>query len=53
MAERFMLQYSLPLACKKMLEEFPEYEITRGDLLEVIDKSIKIYVKDEYVYQDH
>ncbi len=53
MAERFMLQYSLPLACKKMLEEFPEYEITRGDLLEVIDKSIKIYVKDEYVYQDY
>lgn len=52
-AERFMLQYSLPLACKKMLEEFPEYEITRGDLLEVIDKSIKIYVKDEYVYQDY
>ena len=52
-AERFMLQYSLPLACKKMLEEFPEYEITRGDLLEIIDKSIKIYVKDEYVYQDY
>lgn len=52
-AERFMLQYSLPLACKKMLEEFPEYEITRGDLLKIIDNSIKIYVKDEYVYQDY
>jgi len=52
-AERFMLQFSIPLACKRMLEDIPKYEITRGDLLEIIDKSIKIYINDEYVYQDY
>ena len=51
--ERFLLQYSLPLVCKYMLEEFSEYEITRGDLLEKIDKSIDIYINNDYVYQNY
>lgn len=51
--ERFLLQYSLPLVCKYMLEEFSKYEITRGDLLEKIDKSIDIYINNDYVYQNY
>lgn len=60
---RFIVQYILPCAAKNMLDKYNSfeyiekskifYEITRGYLLNVIDKTFEIYILDEYVYQSY
>lgn len=60
---QFIVQYILPCAAKNMLDKYNSfkyierskisYEITRGDLLKVIDKTFEIYILDEYVYQSY
>lgn len=60
---RFIVQYILPCAAKTMLNKYNFfeymakgkicYEISRGDLFKVIDKTFKIYILDEYVYQSY
>lgn len=53
MAVRFLVQFVLPLVSRKMLKEWCQYEISRAEVLELIDKAIKLYVNDDYVYQDY
>ena len=60
---QFIVQYILPCAAKNMLDKYNSfkyierskisYEIIRGDLLKVIDKTFGIYILDEYVYQSY
>ena len=60
---RFIVQYILPCVAKIMLDKYKSfrgiligktcYEITRGNLLKAIDKTFKIYILDEYVYQSY
>lgn len=49
---RFIVQFVLPLVCKRMLESFSCYKITRQDILDAIDHAIKIYILDECTYQN-
>lgn len=51
--ERFIIQFVLPLVGKRMLAEWSLFEISRAEVLELTDKAIKIYVLDDYVYQNY
>lgn len=51
--ERFIIRFALPLVGKRMIEEWSLFEISRAEVLELIDKAIKIYVLDDHVYQNY
>lgn len=50
---RFIIQFVLPFVGKRMLEEWSLFEISRAEVMELTDKAIKIYVFDDYVYQNY
>ena len=50
---RFIIQFVLPFVGKQMLEEWSLFEISRSEIMELTDKAIKIYVLDDYVYQNY
>lgn len=45
---RFILQFALPFVGKRMTM----YEITKAQILSVIDLAIKLYIHNDYIYQN-
>ncbi len=52
-AERFILQFVLPIVGKRMLNCYSKYEITRGEIISAADYALKIYVHNDFVYQNY
>ena len=38
---------------KKMLDDWEPYDLSRAEVMQLIDRSLNIYVLDDQVYQDH
>ena len=50
---RFIVMFSLPLIGKEMSGAPVCSEITRADALKAVNKSMKLYLNDQYVYQNY
>lgn len=50
---RFLIHFALPLIGKKMLDDWEPHDLSRAEVMQLIDRSLNIYVLDDHVYQDH
>ena len=50
---RFLIHFALPLVGKKMLDDWETHDLSRAEVMQLIDRSLNIYVLDDQVYQDH
>lgn len=50
---RFLIHFALPLIGKKMLDDWEPHDLSRAEVIQLIDLSLNIYVLDDQVYQDH
>ena len=50
---RFLIHFALPLIGKKMLDDWEPHDLSRAEVMQLIDRSLNIYVLDDQVYQDH
>ena len=50
---QFLVQFALPIVAKRMLEEWSLFEISRAEVIQLIDKAIRLYVLDDHVYQNY